>query len=319
MGIMLVGHLALLGAGLSGAGAGRGLTVLHNLLNSGAFILGNLGIFQLFGETTKRVVRTVYGLLAGAFLLSIIPLASDVYSLILVGFAFVAVKPIMEESRMYQIGLAFYGIATMAHLINDLTGSGTALHVLDNLFRIAYYAVLFIILFDKVLSLMEASYNKSTRDALTGLFNRFYFYTTVSFLVSEEKSISVIFFDLDNFKKLNDTRGHAEGDKALKAVASILREESEEVGVSGRYGGEEMVMVVEDPEVNMGEFAEKIRERIEAETTVTASIGFASRSEGESADELIKNADKAMYVAKKTGKNRVVSFAEMTEMQREIV
>jgi diguanylate cyclase (GGDEF)-like protein len=314
MGIMLIGQLVLLGAGLIGAESGRGLTITHNLLNTVSFILANMGIYQLFGVTTKRVTRTVYGLLAGAVLLSFFPIAIDVYGILLVAFAYVTVKPHMDEVGKYQTGIVLYAVATMAHLF---AGSGIVLHVLDNLCRIAFFAVLFIILFDKVLNLMEASYNKSTLDSLTGLYNRFYFFAVVSFLVSEGKPISVIFFDLDNFKNLNDTLGHEEGDKALKSVAAILKEEAEEVGVAGRYGGEEMVLLIEDPDVNTSELAEKLRGRIEDETIVTASIGFAIYQEGNSTDELIKNADKAMYVAKKSGKNCVISYNEMTEQQIE--
>ena len=131
---------------------------------------------------------------------------------------------------------------------------------------------------------MESSYNKSTRDALTGLYNRVYFHTTVSFLVNDNKPISVIFFDLDNFKEMNDTRDHEEGD-------------------------------VDDPDVDVGDFAERIRARIEEEIIVTASLGYATLEEGDSTDLVIKRADKAMYVAKKTGKNRVLGFANLTEEQ----
>ncbi len=152
-------------------------------------------------------------------------------------------------------------------------------------------------------------------DALKGLFNRFYLYTTVTLLINENKVISVIFFDLDNFKKLNDTRGHEEGDKALKAVASILKEEAEEVGIAGRYSGEEMVILVDDPDVDIDTFAERIRERIEDETIVTASMGYSTIVDGDSTDSLIKKADKAMYVSKMSGKNRVHGFANLTEEQ----
>ncbi|RCW40532.1 GGDEF domain-containing protein [Paenibacillus prosopidis] len=113
-------------------------------------------------------------------------------------------------------------------------------------------------------------------------------------MVNERTPISIVFFDLG--KKLNDTRGHEEGDKALKEVASILKEEIEDIGIAGRYGGEEMVMLIEDPEVSVAELTEKIRFRIEDETIVTASIGYASFEEGITTDQIIKNADNATYV-----------------------
>ncbi|MFC5402406.1 sensor domain-containing diguanylate cyclase [Cohnella soli] len=315
MAVMLLGQIALLGAGFMEAG-GRGLTIAHNILNSMSFILANMGAFQLYAATTRRVMITAYVLLSFAVILSFMPVASALYSILLVGFAFLIVRPVMEEGgTKYQVGIAFYAIATIAHVVSVFATNVAGIAAVDNLFRIAFFMVLFLIMFDKVLTLMESSYNKSTRDALTGLYNRFYFYTAVSFQVNDKRPISVIFFDLDNFKKLNDTRGHGEGDNALKAVASILKEEAEEVGIAGRYGGEEMVMLIDDPDVNVATLAEHIRSRIEDETVVTASIGFATLADGVTTDMLIKNADKAMYVSKKSGKNRALGFENLTEEQ----
>jgi two-component system cell cycle response regulator len=316
MTISLLGQLVLLGAGFLDAN-GQGIHVLQNLLNAMTFILANLGVYQLYGASTKRVTLTTIILLGIAVVISFFGIANDVYAVLIVAFAYLAIRPLMEEGSIkYPIGMAFYALAVITHLIGNFISAGPAIIAIDNLFRIAFFAVLFLIMFDKVLSLMESSYNKSTRDALTGLYNRVYFYTTVSFLVNDKKPISVIFFDLDNFKNLNDTRGHDEGDKALKAVASILKDEAEEVGLAGRYGGEEMVLLIDDPDVNVGEFAEKIRTRIEDETIVTASIGYASFEEGDSTELLIKNADKAMYVAKRSGKNRVIGYSNLTNDQQ---
>ncbi|MNR41956.1 putative diguanylate cyclase YdaM [compost metagenome] len=99
------------------------------------------------------------------------------------------------------------------------------------------------------------------------------------------------------------------GDNVLKQVAQIMKDEADECGIAGRYGGEEMVIMVSDPSVKMDAFAERIRSRIEKETIVTASIGYSKYKNGLSAEELIKQADEAMYRAKTTGKNKVVKFA----------
>ncbi|CAM4044220.1 GGDEF domain-containing protein [Paenibacillus alkaliterrae] len=318
MAIMLVEQFVFLGAGLLGSGESPGFDFIRNLFNAASFILANMGVYQLYAETSKKLTRSVYWLLGLAVLLSLIPIVGSIYQLLLGGLAFYVVYPLLNPSRKYLFGLSFYTVATIAHLINSvLVEPVVFLHAIDNLFRVGFYAVLFVILFDRVIELMENIYRKSTRDALTGLYNRFYFYTTVSFMVSEKTPISIIFFDLDNFKKLNDTRGHEEGDKALKSVASILKEEGEEIGIAGRYGGEEMVMMIEDPDVDVAEVAEKVRYRIESETIVTASIGYASYEEGLTTDQIIKNSDNAMYNAKKTGKNKVVSYENIREGQHE--
>ncbi|UJF31537.1 GGDEF domain-containing protein [Paenibacillus hexagrammi] len=155
---------------------------------------------------------------------------------------------------------------------------------------------------------MQAIYNSSITDGLTRLYNRKYFYNRVTQHVQRHLPISVLFSDIDNFKKLNDTQGHQKGDEVLKQVAQILKDEVEEYGIAGRYGGEEMVVMVTDPGIKMDAFAERVRKRIESETIVTASIGYSKYKKGLSAEELIKQADEAMYKAKTTGKNKVVKY-----------
>ena len=77
----------------------------------------------------------------------------------------------------------------------------------------------------------------------------------------------------------------------------------------GRYGGEELVILLTDPDVKPAELAERIRKRIEEETIVTVSMGFSTYKKGLTGDKLIKQADEAMYKAKTTGKNKVVKFS----------
>jgi diguanylate cyclase (GGDEF)-like protein len=80
--------------------------------------------------------------------------------------------------------------------------------------------------------------------------------------------------------------------------------------MAGRYGGEEMVVLVTDHSVKPGEMAEQIRARIEQEAEVTVSIGFSKYRKGQTAEELIREADHAMYNAKTNGKNKVVKFTK---------
>jgi diguanylate cyclase (GGDEF)-like protein len=123
------------------------------------------------------------------------------------------------------------------------------------------------------------------------------------------RQVAVIFVDIDNFKMLNDTKGHDAGDVALKTVAQILKEHIEGKGLAGRYGGEEMVLLVSRPMTTIEDFAEQVRFRIERESIVTASIGFAEWAPGVTVEQLVKNADAAMYNSKQTGKNRVTGYS----------
>jgi len=122
--------------------------------------------------------------------------------------------------------------------------------------------------------------------------------------------------DIDNFKKLNDTLGHQAGDQALIHLAHVIKECLRPADTVARYGGEEFVIIL--PDTPLKEGIEAV-ERLQRELTkkfflnnnerilVTFSAGVALRNEGEDQDELIGRADKAMYTAKKSGKNRVVS------------
>jgi diguanylate cyclase (GGDEF)-like protein len=131
--------------------------------------------------------------------------------------------------------------------------------------------------------------------------------------------IACVMCDIDHFKKVNDTYGHAAGDAVLKQFAAILKAEAREIDRVGRYGGEEFLLLLPGTVLDSAvTFAERVRERVEANTfsfeggtlTRTVSLGVASwphpRIDGR--EEMLKAADDALYVAKEMGRNRVVRF-----------
>lgn len=127
--------------------------------------------------------------------------------------------------------------------------------------------------------------------------------------------LCVALLDLDNFKKLNDTHGHAAGDEALVHLVRIVKQTLRSIDVVARYGGEEFVIIM--PETQLEEAAQAMM-RVQRELTkhfftandqrlfITFSAGVALRNSREPQDETIKRADKAMYEAKQSGKNRVI-------------
>ena len=127
----------------------------------------------------------------------------------------------------------------------------------------------------------------------------------------------VMMLDIDHFKRVNDDHGHAAGDAVLQRLGQILKESFYETDVVGRYGGEEFVALMPHAQLDgVQRKAENLRKRIEQERiacgfeslSVTVSIGLSHFPEhGRSMDELIAAADKAMYQAKATGRNRVVT------------
>lgn len=131
--------------------------------------------------------------------------------------------------------------------------------------------------------------------------------------------ISILFIDLDNFKKINDKYGHAVGDDVLKSVSKVLTKHVRSTDVVARYGGEEMaITLLGDNERQAYYKAEKIRESIKNLTfrnhysglKITVSIGVAQAKEL-SLTKLLKEADVAMYKAKQAGKNMAVRYSDV--------
>lgn len=168
----------------------------------------------------------------------------------------------------------------------------------------------------RIIEKLSLNYRKmSETDELTGLFNRRYFKEVlkISLSASEVGNIHLAIFDLDDFKKVNDTFGHGEGDLVLKQFASILREESTNGIRACRYGGEEFLLLIPKSEKKAAlEVVENIRIRTRNEVLVngkkvlTVSCGLSTYGADMDPITLIKDADTKLYYAKNTGKNKVV-------------
>ncbi len=189
---------------------------------------------------------------------------------------------------------------------------------------------------DHVLFLMDISefrnserelYFQATHDSLTGLYNRRHLEACAeheysSFLRSE-RSLSTVMFDLDHFKQINDNYGHDFGDDVLKMVAKTIQPLLRKSDQLFRHGGEEFLLLLPDTsKTNAVLIAEKLRYAIERSqmicnaqvVEITVSIGVATTLEPleNGVNELFTWADEAMYQAKRTGRNRVVHFDEIT-------
>ena len=155
------------------------------------------------------------------------------------------------------------------------------------------------------------------KDSLTGLLNRQGLTNYSKRILGEfgvsERQCSVVYFDIDNFKSINDTYGHAAGDTVLSKVASLSSAVLRPYDQNSRWGGEEFVVILPDCGLNEAAvIADRIRSSIAdhdfpmLEGNVTVSLGVAERRDNESLDKLLYQADTALYAAKTQGKNRVV-------------
>ena len=156
------------------------------------------------------------------------------------------------------------------------------------------------------------------RDALTGLYNYGYFKEALHYEVGKCRRykipLSLLFLDIDDFKRVNDTLGHLKGDKTMRQVGAILKQGIRQADLLCRYGGDEFVMLLsQTPPDQAMVLAERLRQKIaqssmnwlEQRFKVTVSIGVAGLGPEMSTEDLIKEADEAQYRAKQAGKNQV--------------
>ncbi len=178
---------------------------------------------------------------------------------------------------------------------------------------------------DKLRASLSESVEFAVTDALTGLNNRRYLDTHLATLVDRSnrrgRPLSVLITDIDHFKSINDTHGHEGGDDVLRDFARRVRGAVRGADLACRYGGEEFVVVMPDTTSDIAaQVAERLREAVAAApftiaatgvgAPVTTSVGIATlEADGEGADSLLRRADKALYEAKNSGRNRVVGRA----------
>lgn len=165
---------------------------------------------------------------------------------------------------------------------------------------------------------LEASREESQVDFLTKLYNRRALDELMNVKEAEferyEHDFTIVMFDLDKFKNINDTYGHNAGDAVLAAFAKILKKECRTVDVVGRFGGEEFLAILSETDINGGVvFAQKVRKHVQKarfiyggeRINVTVSCGVSNRHSNLSLATTIKSADKLLFKAKKGGRNRV--------------
>lgn len=171
---------------------------------------------------------------------------------------------------------------------------------------------------NKILALKVELEDSALKDPLTGLYNRRFLFDSLPMRISLHErygdKTSLLMFDIDFFKKVNDQLGHSRGDDVLKTLSGLLLDNIRDTDTAFRYGGEEFLIVLNDTEEEQASFlAQRIRGVVETHPfesvpwTITVSIGVVELMAGENVNDLINRADNNLYKAKKEGRNRVVT------------
>ncbi|MCX7625540.1 MAG: diguanylate cyclase [Candidatus Sumerlaeaceae bacterium] len=181
----------------------------------------------------------------------------------------------------------------------------------------------------KIRQQCESLADSSARDSLTALYNHAKILRELDRefrrALRSGSHLSCLMVDIDHFKALNDTYGHRFGDYVLQELSSLLTEEVRSTDIVGRYGGEEFLLILPDCELcGATSLAEKIRTAVEnrcfkdhgIEALITVSIGVASTSVGNvaTAEQLLRDSDRALYFAKESGRNRVANAHEHSSL-----
>ncbi len=169
---------------------------------------------------------------------------------------------------------------------------------------------------EKVETLNKDLEYSATHDALTSIYNRF---AVLSFLENDmmrlkrvKSDLMLMMFDIDFFKKVNDTYGHLIGDVILRDLCALIKKHIREIDIFGRYGGEEFLLILpHTTDFDGQKFSERIRKTVEEHVfyteklalNITISIGLTSYRDGDTIDTIIERADSQLYLSKESGRN----------------
>lgn len=185
----------------------------------------------------------------------------------------------------------------------------------------AVYSVILLVVYRLIRTEVEVQVMRRQLllDPLTQIGNRSQIDKWMNELIGEENSYSLLFIDIDYFKSINDRFGHKVGDDVLKELTEVVQGEIEEGHYFGRWGGEEFIIIVKNPEYEAYNIAEGIRNAIETHDfkgigrSITASIGVTEFIEGDTMDSILIRADKRLYTSKEQGRNQVTGKSDMSE------
>jgi diguanylate cyclase (GGDEF)-like protein len=227
----------------------------------------------------------------------------------IVSFSFSGLSSQADTSYSIAVSRAVRGLSVLVLLF-----IGQVLYQQIQINRIRRQLLAQVFAVDKIEVLAQEVYNLAVLDSLTGSFNRRYAEQRLTTEISRSRRhglpLTVILFDLDEFKQVNDNYGHAAGDSLLKAFAERLSKSTRGSDVAARYGGDEFMVLLPECKPQDVQYILKRMDGLRVDVgggmlPISYSAGWANYIEGESAEELIKRADVDLYVKKRSSKSPV--------------
>lgn len=235
------------------------------------------------------------------------------------------VSSILRPLKILEKGVANLGNGDFSYRISLENQAITEPSRSDELGQLA---IAFNLMTEKLEQSQKELKNLAIIDELTGIYNRREFNLQLKNELERSGRYShcftLLLLDIDHFKKLNDTYGHQAGDEALQTIAALLKQEFRDLDRVARYGGEEFIVILPETSSSIAyAVAERIRQLISAYTlpinngeqtiNVTVSGGLATfPNDGESEEALIHNADRALYAAKGSGRNKIIIYSRLS-------
>ncbi|MEN8154782.1 MAG: GGDEF domain-containing protein [Acidobacteriota bacterium] len=271
-------------------------------------VVFSLLIFISGGIKSPVMILYIFYILISAFIVdSHKYFRNTTITIVLVSILFLAEKTLPLTSKLSQM-IAFDIILLSTYFISSYLSK----NLRENKDTLQY--------------LLKRTRDLSITDGLTGLFNQTHFFYLLSLQIKKSDRYNHIFsvalFDIDNFKVYNDKNGHINGSKAISRVGKIVKETFRTFDISARYGGDEFVVILPNTD-KIGAFlaADRLREIVGKEKfegmehqpgkKITLSIGISSYpSDGDTKEDILNSADKALYEAKGLGRDRVVIFEQ---------
>lgn len=289
-----------------------------------------LGLIATWYSSSKSQSTTRLNLLLSGLTLSLLGLfyAAVLISLTehipspLIGYSFipfllVATLGIFPFTLIESFSLGF-GLLCLQFFSAFITGTSFSYQSLQDLWLLAALLCIVMTTNHFHLSLLRL-YRQATHDPLTGLLNRVALERRTAHIENQtvRPATAITLLDLDHFKRINDQYGHSVGDEVLRAFAALIKQEIKSTDITCRYGGEEFLIIctglTKEQAINQAERIRSKTEQLRIQTlehnaiSITISLGLSMLKPKERVTEAIQRADECLYLAKRTGRNRLVA------------